>query len=78
MSAGRILGLLLAVAAVVWLIPSPGVLRPGKAGTGLTSAAGGFEAARTENARSAQMEAVTGAGVAGFRSRRRRQRKHDD
>jgi hypothetical protein len=59
MSAGRILGLLLAVAAVVWLIPSPGVLGPGKAGTGLTSAAGKARAAaRAGNARSAQLEAL--------------------
>ena len=59
MSAGRILGLLLAVAVVVWLIRSPGVLLPGSAGGGLSSAAEKARAAaRASNARSAQTEAV--------------------
>ena len=59
MSAGRILGLLLAVAVVVWLIRSPAVLGPGAAGGGLSSATGKARAAAgASNARSAQTEAV--------------------
>src|SRR5262249_8293549 len=59
MSAGRILGLLLAVGVVVWLIRSPAVLGPGKPGEGIASPIGKARAAaRASDSRSAQTEAV--------------------
>ena len=65
MTAGRVLGLLLAVAVIAWLIPSAtSVLRPGSPQAGLPGSAGkspaqkAREAARASESVSAQTEAA--------------------
>ena len=59
MSAGRIIGVLIAVGVVVWLIRSPSILGPGKPGEGISAPVGKARAAsRASGSRSAQTEAA--------------------
>jgi hypothetical protein len=66
MSAGRILGLLIAVGVVVWLVRSPSVLGPGAADKGISAPVGKARAAaRASESRNAQTEAAEAAGSGG-------------